>query len=265
LVCGFCKLPVAGKLKRRRAGTAPAAGSQPSWLLYLVDDCMGRRFLVDSGAAYSVWPHSSSTPSSGPPLRGADGASISSWGRCSMAVTAGGRRFEWDFLQAAVSFTIVGIDFLRFFCLNLDFASSTLSDQQSKWAVKLMDPQSAADFSVIVPQQAEGEPEVEAVTPPPAGSAGNKLVSSILGEFSDVFSGAAEMPLARHGVEHRIIMEGRPVSAVRMQKSLWQPRRSFWSWRGLASCAGQPAAGHRRCTWCTRRTACGALAAINAG
>jgi hypothetical protein len=66
---------------------------------------------LGSGAAYSVFPHSSSTPSSGPPLQDEDGASISSWGRCSIVVTAGSRQFEWDFLQAAVSFPIVGLIF----------------------------------------------------------------------------------------------------------------------------------------------------------
>jgi hypothetical protein len=88
-----------------------------------------------------------------------------------------------------------------------------LSDRRCKWAVKLVEPQSAAKFAVIVPQPVEGEPEVAAVTPPPVASDGNKLVSSILEEFSDVFSGVAEMPPARQGVEHRIITEGRPVSA----------------------------------------------------
>jgi hypothetical protein len=45
-------------------------------------------------------------------LSGADGASIKCWGRRSEVIVAGGRRFQWNFLEAAVSFPILGADFL---------------------------------------------------------------------------------------------------------------------------------------------------------
>jgi hypothetical protein len=50
---------------------APTTNGQSSCLLYLVDVVSGSRFLVDSGAAYSVIPFSSKAPPTGPPLRGA--------------------------------------------------------------------------------------------------------------------------------------------------------------------------------------------------
>jgi hypothetical protein len=83
-------------------------------LLYLAADNEKVNYLVDSGATFSVWPHHSTEPPCGPALRGADRASIRSWGRCSMAIVAGGRQFEWDFLLASDSFPIIGADFLKF-------------------------------------------------------------------------------------------------------------------------------------------------------
>jgi hypothetical protein len=39
----------------------------------------------------------------------------------------GGRRFQWDFLLAAVAFPIIGSDFMSHFNLVLDFAGGVLS------------------------------------------------------------------------------------------------------------------------------------------
>ncbi len=45
-------------------------------LVFLQDSKTKQKFLVDTGAAVSVLPHTSTEPSSGPPLFGADGKSI---------------------------------------------------------------------------------------------------------------------------------------------------------------------------------------------
>jgi hypothetical protein len=69
------------KLGRRR-GQLNALGG----LVYLPVSKSNTRYLVDTGAAVSVLPHSSPSPSSGQPLTGADGKPIASWGtvmRCS--------------------------------------------------------------------------------------------------------------------------------------------------------------------------------------
>ena len=42
-----------------------------------------------------------------------------------------GRRFTWNFLLAAVSFPIVGVDFLRHFQLMVDSAANMLVDKAS--------------------------------------------------------------------------------------------------------------------------------------
>jgi hypothetical protein len=53
-------------------GAVPTADGPPGRLFYLVDSLAGTRFLVDSGAAFSVLPHKSAEPASGPALRGAE-------------------------------------------------------------------------------------------------------------------------------------------------------------------------------------------------
>ncbi len=65
-----------GKLECRRGQINALGGG----LFYLHDSKTKEKFWVDTGAAVSVLPHTSQKPSTGPPLSGADGKSISSWG-----------------------------------------------------------------------------------------------------------------------------------------------------------------------------------------
>jgi hypothetical protein len=125
---------VAGKLRGRCVGAVPTADGPPGRLFYLVDSLSGIRFLVDSGAAFSVLPHQSGEAASGPALRGADGSRIACWGRRTTAAMFGGRRFQWNFLLAAVAFPIIGSDFMSHFNLVLDFAGGVLSSSNGKWS-----------------------------------------------------------------------------------------------------------------------------------
>jgi hypothetical protein len=91
-----------GKLDCLR-GQINALGS----LVYLHDSKTKEKFLVDTGAAASVLPHTSKNPSTGPPLYGADGKPIPSWGSVKKTLNFGvraflctfifGRRFKTDF------------------------------------------------------------------------------------------------------------------------------------------------------------------------
>jgi hypothetical protein len=71
-----CPLQLDGKLGCR-GGQLNALGS----LIYLQDSVSNQQFLVDTGAAVSVFPHRSAAASSGPLLSGADGKPISAWGK----------------------------------------------------------------------------------------------------------------------------------------------------------------------------------------
>jgi hypothetical protein len=108
-------LQVCGKLDRRR-GQLNALGS----LIFLQDSVSKQQFLVDTGAAVSVFPHRSTTATSGLLLSGADGKPISAWGKVTKKLTFGLYTFIVSFILAAVSKPILGIDFLSSHRLLVD-------------------------------------------------------------------------------------------------------------------------------------------------
>jgi hypothetical protein len=91
-------LQLDGKLGRRR-GQLNALGG----LIFLQDSQSQQQFLVDTGAAVSVFPHRSAAATSGPLLTGADGKPISSWGRVTKKLNFGQHTFVVSFILAAVS------------------------------------------------------------------------------------------------------------------------------------------------------------------
>jgi hypothetical protein len=57
----------------------------PGSLVHVVDQLSRRRFLVDTGASFSVYPHSSASPPDGPALAGAASQPIPCWGENSFS------------------------------------------------------------------------------------------------------------------------------------------------------------------------------------
>ena len=92
----------------------------PGQLLHVVDSLTKRRFLVDTGAAYSIIPHSSTDHPVGPALQGPGGQAIPCWGERELQLQLGDRVFLWTFLLAKVDFAILGADFLRHHQLAVD-------------------------------------------------------------------------------------------------------------------------------------------------
>ena len=107
-------------------GSVLAAGYESSPLLYLRDDLTGRNFLIDSGAAVSVLPFSSSTPPALLRLTFANGSYIRTWGTRTCPLKFGTRRFSCSFQLAAVDRSILGADFLRDNNLLVDVNSRRL-------------------------------------------------------------------------------------------------------------------------------------------
>ncbi len=99
---------MAGKL----GGQGVISAVRPSRLFYVADSDSNRRFLVDTGSAFSIMPWQSDSAPSGPSLAGADGRRIPCWGQKSFTVSLDGVPRSWDFLLAGVSFPILGADFL---------------------------------------------------------------------------------------------------------------------------------------------------------
>ena len=65
-----------------------------------MDDSSQQRFLVDTGAVFSVLLHFLE-----------DGSPITCWGWQELMLASGNRRYPWRFLRAAVKFPIIGTDF----------------------------------------------------------------------------------------------------------------------------------------------------------
>jgi hypothetical protein len=82
-------------------------------LIFLLDSKNNFKFLVDSGASLSIFPHSSLAPPTGPHLVGANGKQIPAWGFRRHTVCFSGQIFEFDFLLAAVATPLLGMDFWK--------------------------------------------------------------------------------------------------------------------------------------------------------
>jgi hypothetical protein len=87
----------------------------PGPLVHVCDQISGRCFLVDTGGAFSIFPHQSSDTPNGPLLSGPAGRNIPCWGERRLDLCFNGRLFQWTFLLDAVQFPILGIDFLCHF------------------------------------------------------------------------------------------------------------------------------------------------------
>ena len=89
-------------------------------LIYLRDKLSGKLFLVDTGAEWTLLPHWSSSPPSGPALQGAAGRHIPSWSFSDRTVVFGKDSFNFRFLLAGVTRPILGNDFLAAHGLLVD-------------------------------------------------------------------------------------------------------------------------------------------------
>jgi hypothetical protein len=86
-------------------------------LIHMLDQNSDKRFLMDTGAKYSILPHQSSLLAKDPELFGPAGQDIPCWGDGLVHVRFQGCKFTWKFLLANVAFPILGVYFLQFFKL----------------------------------------------------------------------------------------------------------------------------------------------------
>jgi hypothetical protein len=222
-----------GKLDCRR-GQINALGG----LVYLHDTKTKQKFLVDTGAALSVLPHTSQQPSTGPPLSGADGKSIPSWGSVKKTLNFGVHTFLCTFILAAVSKPILGVDFLSANRLLVDPHFGQVLDATS------LDPISG---SVSDPRRYGLTAALCHVTP---------AVRSILASFPAIVGNGSGTPNPKHGVFHTIETTGRPVFAKARRLDPEKHRIAEAEFRNLEKAvisAGQILPGHRHSTWSQNR------------
>ena len=123
---------MAGKLGVRGLVNAVAPGQ----LVYVTDQLSNRRFLVDTGAAFSILPHHSSVQPSGPSLIGPNGLPIACWGDKPVQLVLDGCCFQWTFLLATIQFPIIGVNFIPAHHLLVDSSSNGLVDKLTYQFVK---------------------------------------------------------------------------------------------------------------------------------
>ena len=106
-----------------------------SHLLHVKDLVSNEFFLIDSGAEISIVKPTPTEKRSKArtQLISVDGSTISTHGNRTLDLCFGGvSKFRWIFVTADVKHNILGIDFLRYFSLTIDFTSSKLKSHLSQ-------------------------------------------------------------------------------------------------------------------------------------
>jgi hypothetical protein len=214
--------PAPGR-KTSKPGRSASTANSPGNLFFIADGLSGRKFLVDTGSSFSIIPHSSPLPPSGPVLCAADRRSIRGWGFARSQVRLGGRLFTWQFLKAQVKFPIIGIDFLKHFSMMVDpvtpcliiGGSVTASSCLALTTTTTTDPRSknhrAQPPAAPQPPAATAGQPPGAVSKPPAALPSS--IQQLHTEFHAVFTTDWGQQPPLHHVVHAIETKGWPVTA----------------------------------------------------
>ena len=130
----------------------------------------------------------------GPQLVGADGTPIRAYGTRAVTVCFGGQRFTWDFVVAAVTFPLLGADFLCAHNLLVDVGNRRLVNSQT--FASFACTQGVAVYSGLSNTLAESDQYLR-----------------LLAEFPDLTKPTFSAPTVKHGVEHHIETIGPPLHA----------------------------------------------------
>lgn len=174
---------------------AAAGSTSTPRLLYAWDRNSGRRYLVDTGAEISVLPASPSDRRQNPrgvPLRAANFTDIPTFGKRTVPLHFGNRRFQWPFEIAEVSQPLLGADFLRAHSLMVDLANRRLVD--------------ANDLTSLALGQTPGrELRLNSV------NASDDDFARILQDFPSVVRPTFHHHTVKHGVQHFLPTTGPPL------------------------------------------------------
>jgi hypothetical protein len=172
----------------------------PGLLVHIIDQLSGRRYLVDTGASFSIFPHKSTTPPSGQKLTGSDGQLIPCWGEKRIVLVFHACRFAWTFLLADVQFPIIGVDFLQQNRLLVDPAAN-----------RLVDTLSFESFPTVT--------ELSSAVSAAGGPAVAPVFKRVLDQFPEVVNPEKRLPpKTKHGVEHHIRVKQRPPISSKLRR-----------------------------------------------
>jgi hypothetical protein len=161
--------------------------------MFLKDTATGIVYLVDTGAAVSVFPHCGPPQTASRELLGPDGRHIPSWGQVQRTLLFGGKNFTCTFWRAAIARPIIGVDFLAQHKLLVDAAGRCVIEAASLRPT--LPPSIPCRCSAFL----------NAVSAAPAA------VRLLLSSYPDIVSDGRSRPMPRHGVEHSVVTSGPPI------------------------------------------------------
>jgi hypothetical protein len=91
-------------------------------ICFIRDEKSGKDFLVDTSATLSLIPFQSATAATGPQLQALNKQAIKTWNFVNTVVKFNG----WEYTFAFLPFPIVGLDFLRFFGMQVNPSSPAI-------------------------------------------------------------------------------------------------------------------------------------------
>ena len=164
---------------------AQVTGQNQCRLLYVWDRSSGHKFLVDTGAQVSVFPASphDRRRQKGEPLVAANSSKIDTFGKRTISLDLGFRRFKWLFVLADVNRPMLGADFFFSNHLLIDIYTSHIIDAQTY-------------ESIPVQQDATPAPGLNVCS-------ANEF-ADIIKEFPSITQPQFSTRDAKHGVEHCI-------------------------------------------------------------
>ena len=211
---------------------AAAAGM----LVHITDQLTGRRYLVDTRASFSLVPDQSRAPTCGPRLVGPNGAAINCWGERTLQLRFSNRTFQWRFMDAAVTFPILGVDFLCANYLLVDTAGCQLVHGNTGDILRLTGHPSGHTASVVLPATNKkmyatalaASPPRTAVTGPAASTAPAAApptgspeatepppsLQAVIKATQDVLNPSTKLPQTHHGVLHHLHTSGQPIASA---------------------------------------------------
>ena len=184
-----------GKSQRREAPVNAVPGDKGS-LLYVYDSNNDVKWLVDSGALYSIVPPTIAQRTQGPQanhLQAANGSKIACFGNVELDIVLGSKKYRFDFVVADVKNHILGADFL---------AENYLAPNQRDGS--LVD---LSGFSSIPAVIATGEPPSHVTFVNEVNNPFYKL----LDQYPDIMTPTFTLKEVKHGIKHHIPTEGHPV------------------------------------------------------
>ena len=217
---------------------ATASPGRHGRLGLLHDNSSNTDFLVDTGSVYSIVPFQSAERPQGPLIITANGQPVKCWGSVQRTLKIGGQNYTWNFLQAAISFHIVGADFLSHYGLSVDLKNlRLLAESGSRYSLKAAPVGSVfasiglqganASTHLVHNGSRDGSSSALPHRLTLSGSSSSAHQESadstqcrprptyqeILQEFPEVVNPSKKLPRVKHQVEHHIETVGRPVSA----------------------------------------------------